>query len=310
MLDLDDFAFLNKGGRTNWEDDHSHPFVINSDGTITIGLFNGHSHEVSETAEFILLKNSEDKLSKENPVNKTADTSIAGGKGDQSNTGGINMPHTKEIADLTKSVENLTANLAKASKFGSLNDIEKSFYATLDEDNQALFLEKSGSERQEEITASTASDPVIYKSLDGSEFRKSDNPQLIISAKRADALEKRLNSALEKTENQEFSKRAENELCHLPGTLEEKIATLKAIEAIPNENLRKKSLDMIKANNSNMSKAFENHGITKAEITNANSQLDNLAKKYAEDNGVTFAKAYSSVVNTLEGQKLYEQTVE
>lgn len=54
-VDLHSYNFEDGGGMTSWqgettESQHNHDFVINADGTITIGEANGHTHEVDLVA--------------------------------------------------------------------------------------------------------------------------------------------------------------------------------------------------------------------------------------------------------------------
>lgn len=243
--------------------------------------------------------------------------STADGNDGETHDGGNNMPNQDDnTADLTKAVTKLKTQLATAQKFGQLNDIEKKHYHTLSDSNKEAFLEKSAVERSIIIEKALESDPVVYTSTDGAEFRKSCDNEILKQVMRNDALEKKLNHEVEKREMLELEKRASVELSHLPGDTEVRVAMLKAVDGIKDEDIRKKAHAMLKANNTNMSKAFGSQGHSTGSggdpsiKKNSEDQLESLAKKYASDNNVTYAKAYSAVLATPEGQALYDQTVE
>jgi hypothetical protein len=63
----------------------------------------------------------------------------------------------------------------------------------LPEADQAAFLAKTPAERADIVTKANEGDPIVYTAGDGTEIRKSHGPIALAAAKRADALEKRLN---------------------------------------------------------------------------------------------------------------------
>lgn len=257
------------------------------------------------------------KQNKDDPDYNKSFLSTADGNDGDIHDGGNNMPNPNDnTADLTKAVTKLEAELATAQKFGQLNDIEKKHYHTLSDSNKEAFLEKSTVERSITIEKALENDPVIYTSEDGTEFRKSCDSEIVKQAKRNDALEKKLNSEVEKRETLELEKRASAELSHLPGDTEVRVAMLKAVDGIKDEDIRKKAHSMLKANNTSMSEAFGSYGHSTGSggdpsiKKNSEDQLESLAKKHAADHNMSYAKAYSAVLATSEGQALYDQTVE
>ncbi len=307
LLDVDDFAMIHKGGHTSYDDDHSHPFVINADSTITIGMSDEHTHSINLTAEQIMEK----KLTDEDSlIGKTAKKTADGHDGVFDN-GGNNMPLTeKEAADLQKSVKTLETKLATANTIADLNDENKAYYKSLEDSDKETFLAKSADERQMIVDNAKADNPVVYKSLDGTEFFKSDDPRMVGSVKRADSMQKRFDKEVEKNENLALEKRAKNELSHLPGKTADHAQLLKAIDGIDSDSTRENVMNSLKAGNHAMKKNFERRGSGGEEITKtATEELDALAKKYADDHKVDFYKAYDEVTQTAKGQELYQSTL-
>lgn len=302
------------GGHTSWvkgpkdEEGHSHPWVRTTSGEIIIGEADGHTHEIVEVLfKGVQSKKTEKKGDKDGPVAKANPADPIGGNTKESH---MTDKVEKSAEDLAAENKTLQDDLAKAKAFGEFTDAEKEYYSTLDDTQKAAFITKSAEDRKAEVTKAQAEDPVVYKSLDGEEFRKSDDPRLVKLAKQADEDRKIAKAETEKRENAEFAKRASEELKHLPGEEVAKIAILKAVDGIKDEETRKGALALLKANNEAMSKAFETKGTSGSGTGNsATEKLDSLAKKYAEDNKVSFAKAYDTVIQTAEGKTLYEQSL-
>ena len=199
--------------------------------------------------------------------------------------------------------------LAKAERIATLCDAEKEYFAKLDKEDQDRFMGLSTEDRTKELAKLIVDDPVIYKTLDGIEFHKSDDPRLITMAKRADENEKVAKREREERELIELKKQVEDDLDYLPGEEETKIAMLKAIKTINDEDTRKAALEVLKAHNSLHQSAFRQTGVDGASSTSAEDKLVALAKSRAEQDDTSFEKAYSEVLKTEEGKKLYEQTL-
>lgn len=217
---------------------------------------------------------------------------------------------TKEEMDAA--IAKAEAATAKANQLAALNDVEKEHLGTLTtEADKDAFLAKSADERKSIITKKAEGDPVVYKAADGTEYRKSAGDVIIALVKRADASDALAKSEKEKRENAELAKRANEEFKNLPGTEAEKAALLKSLESIPDEAARKSAIAAVKAGDSAISDAYTRKGAGGGSVTEspAVAQLDTMAKKYAADNKVDFAKAYTHVVNTPEGSKLYEESL-
>jgi len=276
-------------GITTWQDEHQHPWILRDDGRIIIGTVDDHTHEVDELSKIRL------------------------GTGDS--------PMTKEeqaAADaLKKSNDDLIAKNAKADKVIALTAANKAHYDGLTEEaDQDTFLAKSVEDQDAEVLAiakaKTDADPVVYKTKDGLELRKSVGVAVIEMAKSNDLLREQNDTLRKKQESAEFEKRAEEELPHLPGTVQERGAMLKAIDGIEDETQKKAALNALKANNEAMSKAFETGGVglTPVEAGSAEGQINALAKKHHEANPtLTIEQSTDAVLKTDAGAKLYEKSL-
>lgn len=218
----------------------------------------------------------------------------------------------EEIEKLQDDLKKSNAALEKANKLSTMSDAEKAKYNSMNDKDKADFLGKSDAERAAIIKNDTDSNPVVFKSANGEEFRKNDDPRLVTMAKQSDENAKLAKSEKDARENNELKKRATDTFKNLPGTEDEKAALLKSIEAIPDEALRKKALDSVIAGDNALSAAFTRKGAndgTTVEKGGALDQLDTLAKKHATDHKVSYAKAYDAVMQTPEGKELYTQSV-
>ncbi len=206
-------------------------------------------------------------------------------------------------------VESLTAELARAESFGKLNDVQKAHYATLDDAGKDSFLKMDDAAKAGVIAKAAEINPVVYTAADGTEFRKSDDPRMISMAKRADESEKREREEIAKRETLEMTKRANDELGALPGSVNSKVALLKAINGIKDEATVTEINQLLTAANNGLAKAFETSGTTTPAVGSPEEKLNVLAKAHAEKKGIPFAKAYTEVLETDEGKALYTQTL-
>jgi hypothetical protein len=218
--------------------------------------------------------------------------------------------NTPTVETLTEDLAKANARAEKAEKLAELTDVEKAHHSSLPESDREAFLKMDADARKAEINKAQEKDKVIYKADDGTEFRKSDDPRLVQMAKDRDEDRRIAKAEREKREVMELTKRAETELSNLPGDAPVKIAVLKAIDSITDEDTRKKATELLKAHNEAHGAAFVKRGTTQNNDTgNVTGRLDAMAKKYAEDHKVPFAKAYDEVLRTDEGKALYEQTL-
>lgn len=282
---------------------HSHPWVKDDKGNIVIGMAAGHTHEDSDLTAEVVEKNESGKKTVVVLVGKEyTRTQI---------TESVDMLTPEQIAALQK-------NLERANSIIALDSSHRAYFDALPTGDQDGFLAKSGEARNREITMAKAADPVVYTTTAGQELRKSAGEFAIAQAKRADELQAELTKSKTETETATFAKRAADELGNLPGDEATKVAVLKAIAGITDETARTAAAALLKAGNDAMTGAFVKSGGTGGdpkEITSgviakndAEAKLDALVKKHSEDHKMPFAKAYTAVLDTAEGKKLYDAT--
>lgn len=285
------------GGQTSYEHSpgeemgHSHPWVRNDDGSVSIGMADGHTHNV---------------IQKYQP---------AGEAGSDGQPEDIDMTNKNDAAGeqaVTKEQhEAVTAELQLAKAYGRLTDAEKAHAASLPEGAERnSFIQKSDSDRAAVVEKATAADPVVYTCLDGTEIRKSAGELVIKLAKQADESARELAAEKAAHSQDRLAKRADAELGNLPGESVAKVALLRAVEGISDEAVRKQVDGLLKAANERGGAAFEQLGTAAkgVEVKDAEAKLDELAQKRATANGTDFHKAYAEVLATPEGRALYAQT--
>lgn len=274
-------------GITSWQDDHAHPWIMQENGQILIGEVDGHTHAV-------------DAVSKTDP-----------------GTGETEMTPEEKAAQEKLEAENkaLTAKAERLEKIAALNDSAKAHFEKLADDEKDAFLKLSADEQNVAVDkakkAATDADPVVYTTKDGVELRKSAGAAVIEMAKSNDLLREQNEELRKKQEQAEFEKRAEAELPHLPGTVEERASMLKAIDSIEDEDQRKAAHSALKANNEAMSHALKNRGTgTPPTEGSADDKLDKLAKAEQEKNPkLSYEQAYDKVLKTPQGSELYEKSL-
>lgn len=204
---------------------------------------------------------------------------------------------TKSAEELEAKVADLTKRLERSDAVLSLTSEQRAYFDKLDESTQELFLKFDEDGRAGEMRKSAEQDSIVYTSLDGHEFRKSDDARLVDMAKRADE-ERRENARLRAASaNAVLEKRATEELDALPGELATRVALLKAIDSIEDEALRKAAHESVAAGNNALKKAFTSFGhrhVTGAE-GDAEAELDRMAKAHAKEHNVDYLDAYEKV---------------
>lgn len=298
------------GGHTSYDKSpkeeygHSHPWLRNDDGSVTIGMADGHTHSVLEkrfTQEECLLTD------EQNDTKKSAGDSGGHIQGENP------MTKTEEAAAdqaVTKRIEDLEKRAAHAERLAGLNDLHKAHLETLQGADAEAFLGLSPEQRQAQVEKARGDDPVVYTTLDGTELRKSAGQFAISMAKRADELEKGLAAEKAARERETFAKRAKSELGNLPGTEDVQVALLKAVDGIRDEALRKGALEILKAANTGVKQGFEKAGTQDGGNgeSDAEAKLEKMASDHFTKNGGSFAKSYKAVIETPEGRELYRES--
>lgn len=342
---------------------HSHPWVKKTDGSIQIGMADGHGHDVMEKrfepeedgySKRDFTPEQRRQLAKEGkampdgsyPIVNVADLrnaiqafGRAKAKGPvaqhikrraralgateelpkegllalKSVNGDMQKEHDtmaekneKTVEAVEKQLQDSQNELAIAKAYGALNDAEKLHYKSLESNEQVAFLKLDADGRKAELAKLADSDPVVYKDLEGNEYRKSDDPRAVSAAKRADNAEKIAKEEREKREDGELSKRAESELSNLPGEADVKKSLLKAVDGIPDAKIREGVQALLKAGNENLGKAFERIGERgEGESSSLDAEYEKLAQDYAKEKEVDIVKARAEVLTeTPKGREL------
>lgn len=96
------------------------------------------------------------------------------------------------------------------------------------------------------------------------------------------------------------------------GTDAEKVAMLKAIKAVPDESVRKSMTEAL-VQAEKLAATFEKENGTKKDVEKSSTgdpakDLDEMVAKHATEKKITKAKAYSEVLKTEDGKKLYAES--
>lgn len=231
----------------------------------------------------------------------------AGDPGPTPDKGDILMPdNVKEIDTLKGQVGDLTKKLEEAvAKAMTAPHVE--YIAAMPVEKRAAFLEMTGTDRDAYIKANPIQkgEDEVLKVGDAT-IRKSEVGAGVFSVMKAQQAQ---NDALvEKSEIAEFTKRAETELATLPGEPVAKGKALRALSKIGKEE-RETIEAMLKAGDAAMKSAFNTVGKDGAGAgSEPVEKLDALAKTYAAEHKVDFNTAYSKVLDTDEGRKLYAES--
>lgn len=316
MLFVDDENGEINAGQTSYEDEHSHPWVRLEDGSIMIGVSRGHSHDIE-----VFSKNDDASASERGePVAPEKTGKAADELGDGKDNGEKSMSGTNKAADELKAAEKRAEDaekaLVSAKAYGALTDAEKSHHDKQDDAGKAEFLAKSADERSAVLTdiakQAADEDPVVFKSEDGTEFHKSDDPRLVTMAKQADGDRKARVEAEKKAEDGDLEKRAK-ELEHIPGDLETRKSMLKSIDGIADAEQREKSLTALKAQNDQLATAFKSYGVQldgNEETGSAEAELTKMTKAHNEQHpDLSHQQAYAEVCNTTKGKELYRKSL-
>jgi len=306
-----------KAGTTSYvegENDrgHAHDWVMDDAGNIIIAEAMGHTHGVN-----VLVKadgTREIETTTEEVPASSADQVQAGITQPAESVG---KSEDNEMSDQDKSAEQ-KAELEKAQKRAEraeaiikLTPEQRTHFDTLKGDEADAFLAKSSEEKDAVLKNLRDADPVVYKSADGVEFRKSDDARLVQMAKDRDNDRAELARERAVAKKADLEKRAGDVFKGLTGDIVAKAALLGAVESIEDEGVRTQVTEMLKAKDAGMQKAFQRQGTSESPDTDGaltpDQEIDALAKQHAKDKGVTIEKAYADVLSTPEGIALYNK---
>lgn len=152
------------------------------------------------------------------------------------------------------------------------------------------------------ITVTKAAEPE-YVEFAGERVAKSALPEPVLKALTEQAA--KIAKMEAEADAEKLAKRAETELPNLAGTVAEKAAVLKAVDALPEAD-RASAMKVLKAADAATSAMFKEVGKAAGSEDNpAQSELDTLVSKFAEDKGVSKEQAFSEVTKSGKGRELY-----
>ena len=247
--------------------------------------------------------------------------------------GGKENP-AQEVDTVNKTIELLKAWAE------SLDDEQKEIYKGLSEDEQGEILKAAAKDKaaleakfkamaeEKKKKGMKKADTTVTKGAGDESFQMEDGTVVAKSVvgDAAFLMLKGMNARLEKAENEtakaqeiakqerdarilkELSEEAEKLWPNLPGTAIEKGKVLQSIRSLP-EDLQKAQMEMMNSGNASNASLFKEYGGQGGEAGSAEEKLKKMAEDHASKTGLTFHKAYSAVIDTPEGQKLYEQTL-
>ena len=321
---------------------HSHPFIIKN-GVAVIGEMNGHSHEVDpadvtvaqisiaiaeavkedlkraenstfkslvKVDSFIKLNKTKKRKSKKTTTNQTASD------GGYTKSEDVTMEkNAKEptVESLTEDVAIAKSENAVLKSIVELSTVNREHYNTLGKVEAVKFLALNDQGKDEQVGLAKSANPVVYTSLKGVNFYKSDDQRLIDMAKEADNDREIAKAARERSELLILEKRAGDELQYMPGSVGTRVALLKAIDGIEDSEVRDEVLKSVKSRNAGLGKNFTVVGesgeatIEKSQVE-AEQELETLAKALAKEKGIHVSVAYAQVAD--QNPSLYQKAVE
>lgn len=294
----------NRIGQTSYVDGHTHDWVMDEAGNIFIADAMGHSHGIAV-------------LTKNQPGAPAAGEESNAGTTKAAASGAENTEMTPEqLAALQKAAEDSKAQVAELTKANArsqsilaLNAEQRAHFDTLKGADQDQFLALNSDQRADVVKNLRDANPVVFKSADGTEYRKSDDARLIKMARENDQRTTELAREQFIRKQAELEKRAGDEFKTLGGDVVVKAAILGAVESIQDAGLRGKALEALKAHDAGLGAAFQRVGTgSPADTTKrAGDRLDDLAKAHAAAHKCDLSKAYEAVVATPEGRALYAE---
>jgi hypothetical protein len=207
---------------------------------------------------------------------------------------------TPTVADLQKSVADMTAELKTAKAMAELSDAAKDYLKSLTKEDATAFLAMTPEQRTQKMALAKANDETI--TVDGRVIRKSvvgEDAFAVMKAQQTsiEANATALKAATEKADMAEFTKRADGEFAHVAGTTDEKAKMLKAIAGITDEAVRKSFDTVLKAAEAMAKAGFDRIGHGNGQVVegSAEDQLVKKANEYAKANKVSYEVAYDKV---------------
>lgn len=234
----------------------------------------------------------------------------------------------QEVNDVKKGIEYYQA-------LAIMTDIQKGIFESMTEDEKLEVIGKASDKtalaehfkamadkkkKKDGMKKSAPEGDESFQMQDGTTVAKS------IVGDAAFLMLKSMNERLEKSESEtaiaqtiakeERDKRIAKELAdeaealwpNLPGTPMEKGQVLKSIRELP-EAIQKHQMEMMASGNASNSALFKEHGGRGGDGSTPSEKLTKMANEHATATGISFHKAYDAIIQTPEGKKLYEESL-
>jgi len=200
-----------------------------------------------------------------------------------------------DTRDQSREAAGASGNPPTHEKEDNMSDVEKMGEQLEDLKKQ---VEQLTVERDEALASvAKAAEEVEYIEFQGEKIEKAAVPAPVLKALEAQG------EALAKMEAdreaETLVKRANADLPNLAGSADVKAKLLKAADGIEG------ALDVLKAADKAFSMALTEKGHSNTEENSALDELDQLAKKHAADNNVSYHAAYSEVTKSGRGAELF-----
>lgn len=271
------------------------------------------SDDMPEDEEAMSEKERERKMRERKGLKKDQDEASAPDAADSSNSNSGNsadavgdVQKEGKMSDTNDQIAELTKRAERAEQIAELSDAQRGIFKGLEGEQADAFLAMTPDQRDAEVAKAQEADSVVYESLTGDVYRKSDDSRVVALAKQADE-ERRARLAMEAERKQEALAKRAAELDKLPGDEDARLAIVKALDSLEGDE-RSKAEEILKAANSGLAKAFERSGANGTPaVGGAEGKLEALAKRIQEEEKVSYAKAYDKALSTDEGKALYTE---
>lgn len=289
---------------------HRHTVTRGVDGTLTVLADSGHTHTLTEMPKVVVVEPETVVVSDDESVAATSESPRA------AKSATVNTKTRKntmdELEQLKSQVAALTAELAavkeqlaaKATE-AEMDDEEKAHYNAQSASEQKRFRALEKSARKAEVAKAKEADTIEVE-FNGQQYRKSAGPAVIELAKAAKAQAEIVAKQAEAIEKAEIAAIAKSHLGWAPGGDEVHEYTVACLRKGGNDELTKKSLEMLKGMKatSNIGKAAPGYG-GGSSSDDPEAELEKLiTAEMAKANSARPA-ATSAVMKTQQGLYLY-----
>lgn len=224
--------------------------------------------------------------------------------------GDENAAHTAELKKRDDELAKSTAEIAKLNAVVNMKAAHRAHYETLSSADQETFLKQDDAEREGILENLAKANPVIFKSANGTEYFKNDDPRLVALAKERDEEKKQSAAIIADAVAAKIEKRVADIMPNLPGEPLAKAALVSGIEDCE-EEVRKQAEDILRAANAIVTKFTGTLGHSAGGSTDitqgAQDKLNQIISKVMEVDELDRPAATKKVMNTPVGNQLYKQ---